>query len=61
MNTPISNLFKAISNNAKEEGTAMHTDTSIIESNHPKAFTVADLWNIQRQKKTLVRRRYFAD
>jgi hypothetical protein len=28
------------------------------ESHHGKTFTSADLWNIQRQKKMIVRRRY---
>jgi hypothetical protein len=31
---------------------------STVATSQPKAFTVADLWNIQRQKKSLLQRRH---
>lgn len=60
MKTQLNNLFESISETQTE------TVTGIVSENvegaaHPeKAFTAADLWNIQRQKKTYVRRSFLA-
>lgn len=61
MKKQLNNLFKAISNTQKEEVTTMQNETIVLQGTQEKVFTVADLWNIQRNKKTIVRRRYYAD
>jgi hypothetical protein len=61
MKTQLNHAFKAPGFNEKEEETNLYNEIAVPEGNMQKPFTVADLWNIQRQKKTLVRRRYFAD
>ena len=60
MNTQLNNLFKAISQTETEKLTTIVSETVATVENHVKPFTAADLWNIQRQKKTLVRRGYYA-
>jgi len=60
MNTQPNNLFKAISHTETKQLITIADESLFIETDHVKTFTVADLWNIQRQKKTIVRRRYLA-
>ena len=61
MKKQLNNLFKAISNTQKDEVTTLQNETIVLQGTLEKGFTVADLWNIQRNKKTIVRRRYYAD
>ena len=53
-------LFNQISTEAFKNLTSTVSETLFTESNHPasKTFTSAELWNIQRQGKTRVQRRY---
>lgn len=53
-------LFKAISKNEAEQLSTVVNELVSMETQQVKSFTVADLWNIQRQKKVIVRRRYLA-
>lgn len=60
MNTQLNNVFATISKSETEKLTTIVNETVAIIENHKKSFTAADLWNIQRQKKTFVRSAYFA-
>lgn len=60
MNTQLNNLFTTISKFETEKLTTIVNETVAVVANHKKSFTAADLWNIQRQRKTFVRRAYFA-
>ena len=52
MNTQTNNLFKAISNvEAKKMGEVVN-ETLALGMQIAKTFTSADLWNIQRQRKS---------
>jgi major membrane immunogen (membrane-anchored lipoprotein) len=60
MKTQLNNLFQSISDTQTETVTGMVNET-VTGATHPeRAFTAADLWNIQRQKKTYVRRSYLS-
>ena len=54
------NLFKAIIKSEAAQLTTPVNEPVSIETNCVTSFTVASLWNIQRQKKPIVRRRYLA-
>lgn len=54
------NLITAISKSEAAQQTTAVNEPVSIETNCVTSFTVADLWNIQRQKKPIVRRRYLA-
>lgn len=54
------NLFRAISKNDAEQSATFTSEPATIEKNPVQTFTVADLWNIQRHKKAIVRRRYLS-
>jgi hypothetical protein len=60
MNTQLNNLFTAISKTETEQLTSIVNETIAVVAHPEKAFTAAQLWNIQRQKKTYSRRGYFA-
>jgi hypothetical protein len=60
MNTQLNNLFATISKSETEKLTTIVDETIAVVTHPQKAFTAADLWNIQRQKKTYVRRSYLA-
>jgi len=60
MNTQNNNLFTAISNNETKELTTVVKETLAFGINHGKTFTAADLWNIQRQKRSILQRKRFA-
>jgi len=60
MNTQNKDLFKAISKNETKELTAVVKETLAFGITQEKHFTAADLWNIQRQKRSVVSRRHFA-
>ena len=58
MNTQIHNLFTAISEAETKKLTTVVNETIATGYNQKKAFTAADLWNIQRQRKSLLQRRH---
>jgi len=60
MNTQNKDLFKAISKNETRVLTTVVKETLAFAINQEKHFTAADLWNIQRQKRSIVSRRHFA-
>jgi hypothetical protein len=60
MNTQNKDLFKVISTNETKALTTVVKETLAFGINQEKHFTAADLWNIQRQKRSIVTRRHFA-
>jgi len=58
MNTNNTNLFTRISDAESTSLTTVVTETLAFEINKKKTFTAAELWNIQRQKKSFVQRRF---
>lgn len=61
MNTQNKSLFTAMSKNETKELTTIVKETLAFGVvNNEKHFTAADLWNIQRQKRSLGLRRNFA-
>ncbi|HSN60209.1 MAG TPA: hypothetical protein VLR49_04705, partial [Ferruginibacter sp.] len=60
MNTQNITLFTAISEAETKKLTTIVNETLVCGNPEKKAFTAADLWNIQRQKRSIVQRRYFA-
>jgi hypothetical protein len=61
MNTQNKSLFTAISKNETKELTTIVKETLAFGVvNQEKHFTAADLWNIQRQKRSVSKRRHFA-
>ena len=58
MNTQFNNLFQAISEAETKKLTTVVNETIAFGNNQKKAFTAADLWNIQRQRKSLLQRRH---
>ncbi len=57
MNTNNTNLFTRISDAQTSNLTTVVTETLSFEINKKKTFTAAELWNIQRQKRSFVQRR----
>ena len=61
MNTQNKDLFKAISKSETKVLTTVVKETLAFGMvNQEKHFTAADLWNIQRQKRSIVSRRHYA-
>ena len=60
MNTQHINLFKAISSGPTKELNTVTNETLVSHTQQEKTFTAADLWNIQRQKRSIMPRRYYA-
>ena len=60
MNTQNKDLFKAISKSETKELTTVVKETLAFGNNQEKHFTAAELWNIQRQKRSIVSRRHYA-
>jgi len=58
MNTSNNNLLKAISAAETKVLTTIVTETIATGINQHKHFTAADLWNIQRQKRSVSRKRF---
>jgi hypothetical protein len=52
MNTQANNLFKAISNVETKKMVEVVSETLAFGMHKEKVFTTADLWNIQRQRKS---------
>jgi len=59
MNTQNISLFSAISEAETKKLTTIVNETLALVNTEKKAFTAADLWNIQRQKRSIVQRRYY--
>ena len=62
MNTTTSNLFKAISKTETKELTTIVNETLAfgVTQTQDKHFTAAELWNIQRQKRSILQRKHYA-
>jgi hypothetical protein len=60
MNTLNNNLLKAISAKETKELTTIVKETIAVGFNQQKHFTAADLWNIQRRKRSIGSRNRFA-
>jgi hypothetical protein len=62
MKIQLTNLFNQISKAQLENLTMEVKETIAMEDNHThrKIFSAAELWNIQRQRKSLNQRRGFA-
>ncbi|NOT94473.1 hypothetical protein [Ferruginibacter sp.] len=62
MNTTTTNLFKAISKTETKELTIIVKETLAfgVAQTQGKHFTAADLWNIQRQKRSILQRKHYA-
>ena len=60
MKATASNLFKQISKPEIESLTQQVNETVAfgVTQNKPKIFSAAELWNIQRQRKSRIQRRY---
>ncbi len=60
MNTQNTNLFSAISKEETIQLTTVVAETIALVTSEKKSFTAANLWNIQRQRRSFVQRRYNA-
>ena len=60
MNTQQNNLFATISKEETMNLTAVVNETLAINIQQHKAFTAADLWAIQRRRRSFVQRRFNA-
>lgn len=60
MNTQNNHLLKSISKEETKRLTAVVTETIAFDVNLTKSFTAADLWNIQRSRRSSLQRRHFA-
>ena len=59
MKTQNNSLLIAISKTETKNLTKIVSETLAFEVGQKKSFTAADLWNIQRQKRSTVQRRHF--
>jgi hypothetical protein len=62
MNTINKSLFTSISKTEKEQLTTVVKETIAFDAVQvqTKHFTAADLWNIQRQKRSILQRKHYA-
>jgi hypothetical protein len=60
MNTQNINLFSVINEAETKKLTTVISETLAFDLNQVKTFTAADLWNIQRQRRSNIQRRHFA-
>jgi hypothetical protein len=60
MNTQNKHLFAAISKDETEKMTTIVNETIAFGISQKKSFTAADLWNIQRQRRSILQRRHIA-
>ena len=60
MNTQHNNLFVTLSKKETTKVTTVVNETLATGMQHSKPFTAADLWNIQRQRKSSLQRRHIA-
>ncbi len=52
------NTFAQITKEYTENLTSVIKEALAVEFNHPKTFSTADLWNIQRRGRTMLQRRH---
>ena len=60
MNTQQNNLLVNLSKTETTKLTTVVNETLATGMQHSKSFTAADLWNIQRQRKSSLQRRHIA-
>jgi hypothetical protein len=60
MNTQNKNLFNALSKEETSALTNVADETFAFSLHQHKPFTAADLWNIQRRRRSFVQRRFNA-
>lgn len=60
MNTQNNNLLKSISKEETKRLTNVVNETIAFDVNVVKSFTAADLWNIQRSRRSSLQRRHYA-
>lgn len=60
MNTPNKNLFTAISTAEAKKLTTVVAETLALNINSHKLFTSAEMWNIQRRRRSFTQRRFNA-
>lgn len=60
MNTQNNNLLKSISKEETKRLTTVVNETIAFDINTVKSFTAADLWNIQRSRRSSLQRRHYA-
>ena len=60
MNTQNNKPFTAMGATETERLTTIVNETLACGNPETKSFTAADLWNIQRQKRSIIQRRHFA-
>lgn len=60
MNTQNNNLLKTLTTAETNKLTAIVNETLALDTNQHKPFTAAELWNIQRKRRSFVQRRFNA-
>ena len=60
MNTPNKNLFTAINTAEAKRLTTVVAETLAFSLNSHKLFTAAEMWNIQRRRRSFTQRRFNA-
>jgi len=60
MNTQNKSLISTLSKAETAQLTTVVNETIAFVTKETKSFTAADLWNVQRQKRSFVQRRYNA-
>ena len=60
MNTQLNNLVSKLTNEGTTHLTTMVEETLALGMNQHKPFTAAELWNIQRRRRSFVQRRFNA-
>jgi hypothetical protein len=60
MNTQNNNLLKSISKDETKRLTTVVNETIAFDISTVKSFTAADLWNIQRSRRSSLQRRHYA-
>jgi hypothetical protein len=60
MNTQLKSLFTSICKTETTKLTTIVNETLAFGLVKEKSFTNADLWNIQRQRKSVLQRRHYA-
>ncbi len=60
MNTQNNHLLKSISKEETKRLTNVVNETIAFDVNVVKSFTAADLWNIQRSRRSSLQRRHYA-
>lgn len=59
MNTQKTQIFTTLSKEEKQALTSIVKETLAFDAIQKKSFSAADLWNIQRQRRAIISRKYF--